>query len=314
MFNEIKLFFISICIIILTSQTTLALSDDFSETSVNKNILLNCVKNQKSPSTNYGCLDALSSIQASCEKKKNQITTKPLKKNQRQQPIETCKIYEEFAKKSYDLFDIDAKSCVVGFETIFDRLLSLKKYNKLLNNEISADYEKLSCRQFRKYVNVCVYADGNITTALPRNYSEMPALNLNSKSDSLCSPKNTSSMGLYLLTKDIQKLSETPDKSIYEKLITDYRRKNKLQKKRSPASDEDVSGMCNSIRNTYAHVGCDRFEKFSDPDVIELYSSVEDEIKYNELHLKKLQMQQEIRYRQNHPDENPNGSSGGSAN
>ncbi|MGZ3726757.1 MAG: hypothetical protein ACXWQQ_13200 [Pseudobdellovibrio sp.] len=237
--------------------------------------VLTCSKGEPSQNKTQGCVESFKYISGLCSVLKEDNFSKKYKKSQRKHVYEACDLYAKIENSKWAQFiELDSKSCVSGYESIPDRIASVQKNKDFFDENFFSDYEKHSCKEFRTYVNLCVYIDGDLKDTLPKDYTKLPKIDYQ-KGSVACKSSDSNAGGLNAVNSDIASLSGSPEsKNVYEKLILDYRA-------RKPASQGASVGPCNEVRNGYANLGCARFETVSD----------EDPIYYNEDDFRKLRIQ-----------------------
>ncbi len=227
----------------------------------NKQIHLACMRGDPSTKKNLGCVDSFKYLNSVCSITKEENYRSRYKRNIRRYVSEACNLYNSSDNKLSYFFELDEKSCVSGYETISDRLISLEKNKQFFDENFSYLYEKRSCKDFRTYVNLCVYVDGQLKNTLPKDYTKLPKVNLAKKPDQVCRSTDVYAGGLNTVNVDMASLAIRPSSNVYDKLITNYR-------SRMPAGSEATSPTCDEVRNSYNNFGCSRYETIADGDPI----------------------------------------------
>lgn len=225
----------------------------------NKQVLLQCVNNIPSKDKSLGCVDSFKYLKGLCAVVHENDFDHRYNRLQAQMLYGACRVSALGDNRIPLFFDLDAKGCVEGFETLNERLFSYNK-NKEFIDDLMEDrfvymYEKNSCKDFRTYVNFCNYVDGPNHTLLPMGQELMPKVDYSKNPSEVCKPKDSISEGLYMISHDLSTLISEKNSKAYDALILNYR-------SRMPAGK--TFAACEKVRTGYSNFGCAKFEKIMD--------------------------------------------------
>ncbi len=228
----------------------------------NKTVLVACLDQQPSLRSDIGCVDAVEFINAICKIRRDS-PFKLVSKKQTALQNESCDLAVRAQTRWTSFFELDGKACKPGFGSLPERLVSLKKYQDSFEDDRYYMYEKNSCKEFRSYVNLCVYIDGQLGDSLPEHYDKMPPLVFGQNEKELCKPEAADVEGFSAIHNDLARLTTSPQNKIYETVILKYRA-------RKPAGQQLKSASCEKIRTAYSNFGCEKYEKFNEGEPIYL--------------------------------------------
>lgn len=238
----------------------------------NRRVIYECLVGRPSPDKSISCVDAYQYVNDYCAITREPWFKLPSMQNRTLRlgmtnPFdEVCRLAGMVEGQADEFFDLDTKGCFPGHATAQDRLVSMRKYIKLFEEDYSAQYLKNSCHEYRSYVNLCAYVDGDLRTAMPKRFEFLPPLDFSREAASLCRPdERTGGTGIYRMTHDLARLAQNPQNKAYETLIAAYRRA------RGPASQNEI---CEQVRTGYMNVGCERYEPLQAGDPV-LFSNEE---------------------------------------
>jgi hypothetical protein len=152
-----------------------------------------------------------------------------------------------------------------------------------LEEPFSYEFEKRSCKDYKRYVNLCIYVDGDLKNKPASSDQYLPNLTRFLEKKSACNPSQTDSIGF--ANSEIDSLifnyinKKEPD--IYNSIIKELQRKS--TRSISSTSGKSVNAHCEQVRTSYAVLGCQKWENVSDYEPV--YMSQE---QMRERRLKKL--------------------------
>lgn len=231
--------------------------------SQNKLVLQDCVRRIPSRNPALGCVESFKFMKTLCS-----VTDESnFKKKYRFFPIAyfdgACQLSARGDNRLPAFFELDVKSCVNGFGSVSEKLLSYYKNSELIEESGEERFlymfEKNSCKEFHKYVNFCEYVDGAYKKLLPQDNESLPKIDIGKDPKELCKPNDPHASGLYKIKYDLTALRFDQEGKIFNKLILSYR------SQRSPA---DKSPECEQVRRTYANLECTKFESLTDGEPI----------------------------------------------
>lgn len=228
------------------------------EFAAHKNIMDQCMEGTASSDKKQGCIDNLNYFTSFCQKKDIVRFRKKFLQRQQDYFSQACEYTYKAEGQISKLFDLDEKACIPGYVTIKERLESLYKNKELLDDTAFYLYEKKSCKQYRNYVNLCVYIDGDLKAYEPRDMSLLPKVNVAQAANPGC---YSSEDGLTMLTKDVSLEGESAKDSAFHQTIL-------ASRSRMPASKGATSKDCDQVRRSYIYFGCSKFEGIKDEDPI----------------------------------------------
>ncbi len=231
------------------------LDQEFAE---HKKIIEPCLEGTPTANKKLGCTESLNFFVALCEKKSATSFRKIYLQRQQKYISQACEYTYQAEGRVTKLFDLDEKACVPGYATIKERIESLYKNKDLLDETAFYLYEKKSCKEYRNYVNLCIYIDGELKAYVPRDMSLLPKVNLAQNTNQRCFSKED---GLSNLTKDVLSEGESARDNAFQKTIL-------ASRSRMPASKGATSKDCDQVRRSYIYFGCNRFEGLKDEDPI----------------------------------------------
>lgn len=260
---------------LLAQQATI----DYKKLDVALGIVKLCLVKSGSPNKDLGCVDSLRQLHDYCvERRLTSFYEKPsvLEMNR---AVKYCPSVDNSFYHLRDFFALDEKNCVKGFETIPARLRSFHRNVSLtdLEEPFNYDFEKSQCKEFKRYVNLCEYVDGDLKKKAAPNGDKLPNLTKFLSKEKTCVPESNSSA----------------DHSLHkvDHLLSDYFNKNETEvygrailKLRTPSSVSNSSpNDCEQIRGSYSNLGCKKWESVSESDPIYLENA-----KFQERRLQKL--------------------------
>lgn len=225
----------------------------------NKDILVNCLDRVASKDVNHGCNDSLVYMSQLCQKRSDYDFRKVYLARQKSYVSQACEFTYKSEVKTDDFFDLDQKSCIHGYESLVGRLFSVRRQKDFFDEAVMGRFEKRLCKEFKRFINLCVYIDGNLKNVLPNEFNRLPSVNLAGNSVCPSQSKNLDmpeKIGLYIT--EISKRG-LPREKIYEELILNLRKDQNSKPKGS-------EGDCSLLRTQYAGLSCESFEQVSDDD------------------------------------------------
>lgn len=223
-----------------------------TEFSRHKDTLDNCVNGRASTDKALGCLDAYKYIDNVCKVKLEYDFKKKYKKIRQEYFDVACAYHEKSENQLLRFFSMDSRACIKGYESIRDQILTIARNEEYFDEEFRHYSKKSSCKEMKRYVNLCSYVDGELRELLPESYQQLPELDFVT-AVSTCNPPNENSDGLYSLSNDLLSLVKSPEEQVYEKLILNYRA-------RLPAGKFSKNKTCTKVRTTYKNFSCSQFE------------------------------------------------------
>ena len=217
-----------------------------------KEIFLQCLNKYTSREKSIGCVDSYKYLRGLCEVVQEGKFERRYPADQVHRIYQACKFVAKGDNRLPAFFELDAKACVQGFETLNDRLMSFNK-NKKLIEEVGEEkflymHEKNLCKDYESYVNFCKYVDGPNRNFLPSIGLPLP------KPEGICSQSRPLANGLYTINRDLVALAADPNLDAHNTLILKYR-------SRLPASSASFAA-CEQVRIGYKNFGCYKFENF----------------------------------------------------
>lgn len=226
----------------------------------NKQVLLQCLNKYPSKDKSLGCVDSFKYMKDLCAVVHEQNFERRYNRLQEQILYGACRLSALGDNRLPVFFDLDAKGCVEGFETLNERLVSYNKNRELIENAEEEKflymYEKNSCKDYQTYVNFCQYVDGDNKKLLPKDNVMLPKVDLAQKPEELCRPKAAVGEGLYTISHDLSTMMTEQKGKVYDSLILQYRA-------RIPAGVAAFSA-CEQVRAGYGNLGCAKFEEILD--------------------------------------------------
>lgn len=256
------------------SEALSSITDDHDRRlPANRRVILECMSGRASPDKNISCVNAYKYVQEFCD-----VTREPLYKRRYRslQKLtmrfeEACDLSDSIDGKLEYFFEIDVKSCVTGHRTLQEQLAILQQNSDIFSEYYTDMYKRNSCREYRSYVNLCEFVDGNLKTADPYRAEFLPTLQFSRaakpQDTKACATQNKkTAAGIDRMTQDLAELSQNPQQNVYKMLVTKYR------SQRKPANAPNA--VCEQVRNSYHNLGCVVFEKYLDEEPI--YFNAED--------------------------------------
>ena len=226
----------------------------------NKIVLEACLKSNASQSVEIGCVDAVQYMNLICKTRRDS-PFKNYKKTVNALLDEACDLTIQTESHWTLLFDLDSKACRKGFESTPDRIVSLRRHKQSFEDDAYYMYEKNSCKEFRNYVNLCVYIDGQLKNTLPVQSDKLPQVEYGKNINDICRPPVTTQQSLTNLNYDLAVSARSSENNIYKKVIEKYRA-------RIPSGEDGKSPLCERVRSSYYNLGCEKFEVLNDGEPI----------------------------------------------
>jgi hypothetical protein len=247
-------------------------------------IMRECLSTLPSPDPNQGCVDSLRLLHDHCRQQRMAFYYYKRTNQEIFKDAEYCPLVDDSYMKLSNLFKLDEQKCIKGFETVANRIESFHKNKAMLEPEdrFVYEYEKSNCKDYKRYVNFCVFVDGDLKNVPASRDEYLPKLTYLIDKKASCNVVNDSiGSGSAEIDNLLFNYMSKKENDVYNNAIKDLRRQN--IRTISSTTGKTVNGQCEQVRSSYLNLGCQKWENVSDEDPI--YMS-EDQMK--ERRLKKL--------------------------
>lgn len=247
-------------------------------------IMRECLSTLPSPDEKQGCVDSLRLLYDHCTQQRMAYYYYKRTNQEIFKDAEYCPLVDDSFMKLSNLFKLDEQKCIKGFETVADRIESFNRNRPMIELEerFAYEYEKSSCKDYKKYVNLCAYVDGDLKNTPATRDEYLPKLTKFLEKKSVCA---NSVEGIGAGSAEIDNLLfnyvSKRENDVYNNAIKDLRRQN--VRTISSTTGKTVNGQCEQVRTSYVNLGCQKWDNVSDDEPI--YMS-EDQMK--ERRLKKV--------------------------
>lgn len=233
-------------------------------------IMRECLSTVPSPDDNLGCVDSLRLLYDHCNQQRMAFYYYKRSTQEIFKDAEYCPLVDDSFMKLSNLFKLDEQKCIKGFETVANRIESFHKNKTMLDLEepFSYQFEKSSCKDYKRYVNLCTYVDGDLKNKPATSDQYLPNLTRFLEKKSVCVPSQTDSIGFANSEIDslIYNYLNKKEPDIYNSIIKDLR--SKSTRTISSTTGHKVNAHCEQVRTSYHVLGCKKWENVSDEDPI----------------------------------------------
>ena len=248
-------------------------------------IMRECLSTLPSPDSNQGCVDSLRLLYDHCNQQRMAFYYYKRSNQEIFKDAEYCPLVDDSFIKLSNLFKLDEQKCIKGYETVANRIESFHKNKTMIEPEerFTYEFEKSSCKDYKRYVNLCAYVDGDLKNKPATSDEYLPQLTKFYEKKAACTPIESNNIGFANSEIDniIYNYINKKEPDIYNSLIKDLRAKNK--RSISSTTGQTVNAHCEQVRTSYLVLGCKKWENVSNDDPIYL---PEDE--YTKRRLKKI--------------------------
>jgi len=274
--NSINTVILSCIAVLVMCNTDFALAKqidrfDYKKLDRSAEILKHCFKGTPNTDPQQGCIESLQQLHEHCVEQRQAFFV-GVKRTMHEifQDAKYCHLVDNsFGYVTLNrYFAQDEYQCVKGFETVANRLASFYKNSQMLRLEepFAYDFEKASCKDFKKYVHFCEYVDGDLKNSTAVSYQNLPPLERYLEKKKICPvPSNSADPGYGVSQIDnllkVNVTENSPD--TYQKAIQVFREKQK----RNIANTQEAD-FCKNLRGSYTNLGCQKWEKVTDEESI----------------------------------------------
>ena len=248
-------------------------------------IMRECLSTLPSPDEKQGCIDSLRLLYDHCTQQRMAFYYYKRSNQEIFKDAEYCPLVDDSFIKLSNLFKLDEQKCIKGYETVANRIESFHKNKSMIELEerFTYEFEKSSCKDYKRYVNLCAYVDGDLKNKPATSDEYLPKLTQFLEKKSACTPIKDDNIGYANSEIDslIYNYVSKKDPDIYNSTIKDLRAKS--TRSISSTTGNTVNSHCEQVRTSYAVLGCKKWENVSEEDPI--YMPEED---YNKRRLKKI--------------------------
>ena len=223
-----------------------------------KELFRKCLNGQSTSSAPSGCVETIDYFQKFCEDKKSNLFRKA--SQAKQNFSDSCDLVALAETKLQKLFEVDEKMCRPGFRSSSEQLISLARIKDYFLETDVYMFEKNSCKDMQKYVNLCRYIDGDMKELVPKNQGQLPDIFLQSK-DSVCVMDGFDVDSLALLKRELASVAKNPSLNAHHLVVMKFRSRQFL-------SATTIDPSCEGLRNIYKNLSCQKFESLNEGEPI----------------------------------------------
>jgi hypothetical protein len=245
---------------------------DYKKLDRSAEILKQCFKGTPNTDLQQGCIDSLQQLHEHCIEQRQAFFV-GVKRTMHEifMDAKYCPLVDNsFGYVTLNrYFNHDEQHCIKGYETVANKLSSFYKNSGMLRLEepFAYDFEKASCKDFKKYVHFCDYVDGDLKNNKTVSYQYLPPLEryLEKK---FCPPNlapDDPGYGVSKIDNLLKANVTTNNPDTYLKAIQELREN---QKRNIANTKEAETDYCKNIRGSYSNLGCQKWEKVTDEESI----------------------------------------------
>lgn len=230
--------------------------------------LSSCLSNIPSSNRELGCVDSLKQLHDFCETRRRAFFYFKQRRADMNRLAKYCPVVDDAFAHLTSLFELDGKACIKGYESLPARLQSFHRNTSVtfLEERFTHDFEKSSCKDFRRYVNFCVYVDGDLKKRRVDTSDKLPDIT-KFKDRTICSVAGINDVGFGVSQiEGLLKISLTKsDQNGYNNAIQTLQMRNETAIAVNEPPTE-VNFYCEKVRSSYLNLGCQKWEAISDDD------------------------------------------------
>lgn len=243
---------------------------DYKKLNHAASIMRECLSTVPSPDSNLGCIDSLRLLYDHCNQQRMAFYYYKRTNQEIFKDAEYCPLVDDSFMKLSNLFKLDEEKCIKGFETVANRIASYHRNKTMIDLEepFSYQFEKSSCKDYKRYVNLCIYVDGDLKNKPVTSDQYLPNLTRFLEKKSACTPSQTDSIGFANSEIDslIYNYINKNEPDIYNSIIKDLR--SKSTRSISSTTGHKVNTHCEQVRTSYNVLGCKKWENVSDDEPV----------------------------------------------